>query len=158
MVGTAMLNKHFVATGIVFNREHTKLLMVHHRKLDKWAAPGGHVEPDETPAEAALREVYEETGIDAEILDSPNMELGPKVGAEAQLETPYAMLSEYIPEHGETKAHVHMDFLFICEADEAAQIDRQKREVKQVKWMTKEDVANCNTFDSIKRIASVMLR
>lgn len=150
--------KHFVATGIVFNRAHTKLLLVHHRKLDKWAAPGGHVEPDETPAEAALREIYEETGVKAEILDSPNIDTGLERGPETQLETPYAMLSEHIPEHGETKAHIHMDFLFICEADEDAQIDRQEREVKQVKWMSKEEIQQINTFDSIKKISLALLQ
>lgn len=153
MVNSTTLNKHFVATGFVLNRDHTKLLMVHHRKLNKWAAPGGHVEPDETPAEAALREIREETGVEAEIIDRPNMILAPKVATEAQLETPFAMLSEYIPEHGEVKAHIHLDFIFICEADENAIIDRQEKEVKEVKWMAKEDILASNTFDSIRMFA-----
>ena len=32
-----------------------------------WMLPKGHLEPGETPAEAARREVREETGLDAEV-------------------------------------------------------------------------------------------
>lgn len=156
MYDTPKLNKHFVATGFVLNKDQTKMLMVHHRKLNKWAAPGGHVEPDETPAEAALREVLEETGVKAEIVDCSNIKLCPKIGTEAQLDTPYAMLSEYIPEHGEVKAHIHLDFIFLCVADEDEGIIQQEREVKDVRWMTWEEIEKANTFDSIRTFSKVM--
>lgn len=43
--------------------------MLHrHRKLGLWLPPGGHVEPDEIPDEAAVREVLEETGVAIELL------------------------------------------------------------------------------------------
>lgn len=152
----ANLTKHFVATGFVMNLDHSKMLMVHHKKLNKWAAPGGHVEADETPAETALREIREETGVKAFILDRQNAELCPKTGTESQLEMPYVMLSEYVPEHGVVKAHVHLDFVFLCEADENDQISQQKAEVHDVKWMTWQEIIDCNTFDSIKTFAKNM--
>ena len=40
---------------------------MHHKKLDVWLYPGGHVEDTETPDEALVREVKEETGLDIEI-------------------------------------------------------------------------------------------
>ena len=150
------LNKHFVATGFVLNKDQTKMLMVHHRKLDKWAAPGGHIEPDEAPTEAALREILEETGVKAKIVDCPNATLCPRLGTETQMDTPYAMLSEYIPQHGEVNAHIHLDFIFLCEADEAEAIEQQVREVKDVKWMTWEEIEQANTFDSIRSFAKIM--
>ena len=58
------LEKHFVATGFVVNKDRTKMLMVYHKKLGKWLAPGGHLEQNETPGQAARREVNEETGIE----------------------------------------------------------------------------------------------
>ena len=40
-----------------------RLLLHHHRRLGRWLQMGGHVEPGETPARAALREAFEESGL-----------------------------------------------------------------------------------------------
>ncbi|HET7459903.1 MAG TPA: NUDIX domain-containing protein [Longimicrobium sp.] len=39
-----------------------RLLLVRQRELDVWSTPGGMIEPDERPADAVVREVWEETG------------------------------------------------------------------------------------------------
>lgn len=54
-----------VAVFVVHNR---KVLLVHHRQLGKWLPLGGHIELDEDPETAALREVKEESGLDVELL------------------------------------------------------------------------------------------
>lgn len=54
-----------VAIFIVHDR---RILLVHHRKLDKWLPLGGHIELDEDPEQAALREAKEESGLDVELL------------------------------------------------------------------------------------------
>src|SRR5258708_30919425 len=48
-------------------RDH-KILLIHHRKLDKWLPLGGHIELDEDPEIAAIREAKEESGLDVELL------------------------------------------------------------------------------------------
>ena len=58
--------RHFTATGFVINGDAT-LLHWHHR-VKAWLPPGGHVEPDEDPVQAVLREVKEETGLDVELI------------------------------------------------------------------------------------------
>jgi 8-oxo-dGTP pyrophosphatase MutT (NUDIX family) len=45
-----------------------KVLLIHHRKLDKWLPLGGHIELDEDPEQAALRETREESGLEVELL------------------------------------------------------------------------------------------
>ncbi|HEX5077590.1 MAG TPA: NUDIX domain-containing protein [Geminicoccaceae bacterium] len=40
-----------------------RLLLACDAGMDLWAAPGGAIEPDETPADAAVREMWEETGL-----------------------------------------------------------------------------------------------
>lgn len=148
--------KHFAATGFVLDKEHTKMLMVYHRKLGKWAAPGGHVEPDETPAEAVRREVLEETGVDVTICDQSKVQLCQKGDSESQLELPYAILSEEIPAHGNKEPHIHIDFIFICEADASASIAGQESEVSNVKWMHWGEIIAADTFGSIKAFAKIM--
>jgi 8-oxo-dGTP pyrophosphatase MutT (NUDIX family) len=44
------------------------VLLVYHRKLAMWLPPGGHVEPNELPDDAAVREVREETGVLCELV------------------------------------------------------------------------------------------
>ncbi|MDE2143958.1 MAG: NUDIX domain-containing protein, partial [Elusimicrobia bacterium] len=43
-----------------------KVLLIKHKKLGLWLAPGGHIDEGETPDEAALRELKEETGLEAD--------------------------------------------------------------------------------------------
>lgn len=44
------------------------IVLLKHRKLGIWVQPGGHIDPGETPAEAALREAREETGMDCTLV------------------------------------------------------------------------------------------
>ena len=54
---------HITCSGLVVAPDGERVLLVHHRRLERWLLPGGHVEPgDATIADAARREVIEETG------------------------------------------------------------------------------------------------
>jgi 8-oxo-dGTP pyrophosphatase MutT (NUDIX family) len=55
-------------TVAIFVVHEARVLLVHHRKLDKWLPLGGHIELDEDPEQAALREAREESGFDVELL------------------------------------------------------------------------------------------
>jgi 8-oxo-dGTP pyrophosphatase MutT (NUDIX family) len=55
-------------TVAIFVVHEQKVLLIHHRKLDKWLPLGGHIELDEDPEMAALREAREESGIEVELL------------------------------------------------------------------------------------------
>lgn len=54
----------------VFDEALARVLLVQHRWRG-WVPPGGRVEPGETPREGARRELFEETGIEAELLPEP---------------------------------------------------------------------------------------
>jgi diadenosine hexaphosphate hydrolase (ATP-forming) len=59
------------AGGIAVRRDRNRLsvLLVRAKKNpDVWIFPKGHIEPGETPAEAALRETREEAGVDGEVV------------------------------------------------------------------------------------------
>jgi 8-oxo-dGTP pyrophosphatase MutT (NUDIX family) len=53
---------HFTASCYVVD-DGGRLLLHHHRRLDRWLQMGGHVEGDESPELAALREGQEESGL-----------------------------------------------------------------------------------------------
>ena len=55
------------AFAIIFDAE-SRVLLCHRRDMDAWNLPGGGVERGELPTEAVLREVKEETGLDAAIV------------------------------------------------------------------------------------------
>jgi 8-oxo-dGTP pyrophosphatase MutT (NUDIX family) len=55
-------------TVAIFVVDDGKVLLIHHRQLDKWLPLGGHIELDEDPEQAALREAKEESGLDVELL------------------------------------------------------------------------------------------
>lgn len=54
---------HVTASVYVVDPATATLLLHHHRRLDRWLQMGGHLEPGETPQEAALREGREESGL-----------------------------------------------------------------------------------------------
>jgi len=52
----------------IFIVHEARVLLVHHRNLNKWLPVGGHIELDEDPETAALREAKEESGFEVELL------------------------------------------------------------------------------------------
>jgi 8-oxo-dGTP pyrophosphatase MutT (NUDIX family) len=54
---------HFTASLFIVDPHSGRLLLHHHRRLDRWLQMGGHVEGDEHPHAAALREGREESGL-----------------------------------------------------------------------------------------------
>ena len=51
---------HITASGLVIN--NGKILLIFHPFIKRWFQPGGHIDDGESPIDAAIREVYEETG------------------------------------------------------------------------------------------------
>jgi ADP-ribose pyrophosphatase YjhB (NUDIX family) len=66
-----VFREHKVAAGVIVERDGEVLLV--RRRLNPrrglWSFPAGFVDFDETPAEAAVRECREETGLEVEIVD-----------------------------------------------------------------------------------------
>jgi 8-oxo-dGTP pyrophosphatase MutT (NUDIX family) len=53
---------HVTGSGFVVGPRG--IVLLHHLRFAMWVQPGGHIEPGETPWDAARREVVEETGMD----------------------------------------------------------------------------------------------
>ena len=100
--------RHFTATGFVVSGN--SVLLHWHPKVDAWLPPGGHIEPNEDPVAAVLREIQEETGIAAEVVGGP-----PDLGLRypGQIAPPVTILLEDIndPVDG---PHQHIDMIYFC--------------------------------------------
>ena len=121
-----MTPKHFVATGYVVKDGRT--LLLYHKKLKMWLPPGGHIDEGELPEEAALREIKEETGLDAEILSPKRSRDHHDKGVE-YLHLPNHMQLEDIPDHPQ-----HIDLIYFCRAkDGRAALSSEHDEMR---WFT----------------------
>jgi ADP-ribose pyrophosphatase YjhB (NUDIX family) len=81
--------------------------------------PGGHVEIDETPAEAALREVSEETGLaEVRLIQPPSPRL-PEGFPRERVEPPWWITEMQVPSDNHlTEPHVHVDHQYLAIADD----------------------------------------
>ncbi len=61
--------KNALAAGGVIINKNTKKILILKRKNGNWVLPKGHLEKEESPEEAAIREVKEETGLNVRIID-----------------------------------------------------------------------------------------
>src|ERR687893_1950554 len=98
--------RHF--TVAVFVVWEGKVLLHLHRKLGMWLPPGGHIEPNELPDEAAVREVFEETGIAAVLTGERALDLDDPA-APRQLVRPEGIQLEQI-----TPTHQHIDLVYFA--------------------------------------------
>jgi ADP-ribose pyrophosphatase YjhB (NUDIX family) len=101
------MNRHFTCTGFLVRGDKTLLLW--HPRLRMWVPPGGHLEPDEDPVTAVLREIREETGLAAEVL--PLNQIFP-FAYPGQVAPPFTILLEDSAEPGQR--HQHIDLIYFC--------------------------------------------
>lgn len=93
-----------------------------HKRLGQWMPPGGHIEADEDPVQAVLREIREETGVVAEVIPTQEA-LG--FDYPEQLPAPYTILMEDIPGPGPSEeGHKHIDMIYFCRPVDGANHER----------------------------------
>lgn len=110
---------HITATAAVLHPTDEAVLVVYHRRLDRWLLPGGHIEPgDRSVAEAARREAVEETGVEL----APDQRAPRLVGIDVH----------GIPARGGEPFHLHHDLAFRFRA--ASGRIGATRETREAAW------------------------
>lgn len=146
--------KHLTVTGYTVTPDRTHLLMVFHKKLRRWLPPGGHVEENEFPSDAVLREVREETGIRAVHVPNQALDLDLDGVVDVQLPTPLTMSAQLIPKNGRDREHIHIDMMFELVANNADRQLANEREVAEIRWFSRHEVLQePETFDAVRTYA-----
>ena len=143
-----MMRREFTATVYLFHEE--KVLLHFHPKLGKWLPPGGHLEADETPPEAARREVREETGLEIEFIEQENLKIDAYNGV--SFERPFLCLLENIPAHKDQPAHQHMDMIYL------ARPVKMKEELGGFRWFRYEETQNLELFPDVAEVLRLVLK
>lgn len=120
--------RHFTASAVVFNQAG-QVLLIDHVKSGLWLVPGGHVGA-ESLAEAAVRELLEETGITATIAGEPGF-THPAVGSHI---APWAVIEADVidPVNG---PHRHIDHIYVCVANGDTSLRPAAGEVHAARWV-----------------------
>ncbi|UHQ18509.1 NUDIX hydrolase [Lysobacter sp. KIS68-7] len=93
---------HFTASAWLVDRSGNRVLLTHHRKLDRWLQLGGHADGVRDFARVALTEAEEESGLPGLSVDAAIFDLD----------------AHEIPEHKGVPAHIHYDVRFVVHAGE----------------------------------------
>jgi len=139
-----------VSVFIVFQNA---VLLHKHKKYDLWLPPGGHVELDEDPPQAALREVKEETALDIELIGNP------KAGAPNTDEIREILPPKFFNRHfvDPTHTHEHVDFVYFGRAYTR---DARMENNVEYHWLTSADIEGNKVEipEDVKTYARIALR
>lgn len=115
--------------------ENGKVLMIQNKNGLHWDFPKGHQEKGETKEETAIREVFEETGIQIELLSKK------------------AYINEYDTDKGNHK------MVYFYEAKPiGGTLQRQETEILAVEWVDQKEAITRITFDSAREAYCLFLR
>lgn len=131
-----LLKGHVTASGWVLSPGKDAVLMMHHRKLDRWFQPGGHCDGDPDVREVAVKEVLEETGItDLRTLNDGIFDVDVHL----------------IPASKDIPAHYHYDIRFAFKIDDRQEVVLNS-ESKDVQWVPVSKVQDFEGSESILRM------
>ncbi|MBS0628962.1 MAG: NUDIX domain-containing protein [Verrucomicrobia bacterium] len=145
------MERQFVST--CFITDQNKFLLLLHPKLKKWLPPGGHIEKNETPPEAALREVREETGLEVEFLTEEH--LWTSEWNSQSIARPFCCLLEQIPALGNQLAHEHVDFIFIARPVGGTLLDGRWFSLEEIEAMKTHEEIFFDTQEIVRKVAAL---
>ncbi len=170
--------QHFQAktclTAAGFLVADEKVLLVKHKKLKMWLAPGGHTEEDELPHQTAEREFWEETGIKVKaapigiLRDSTTSQYLPtpitsNIHWVSKENFDSRLASEDHEKRVSTKlwpkgCEQHLGFLYLMEAVGSIEFTQNVEETDGIAWFSDSELDEIETIDDIRAEARLALK
>ena len=129
---------HFTGGAFVVSADGSRVLLNHHRKLNRWLCFGGHCDGEEDVLAVARREAWEETGIEGLIVASPR---------------PWDLDIHPIPAHGDEPQHEHYDIRWMMIAPEEVR-EVCSDESHELAWFTPEEALERAPGGSMPRLVA----
>ena len=139
------MTKQFCASAFVIDPQTKKILLTKHKKFNKWVQPGGHIEQDELPEEAAVREVYEETGIKIKLI-------GERFPREDDCIKPLG-----IQKNRNKLGEIHIDFIYFA-IPTTYELKLDPNESTDIGWFSRNELENISVFQDIKITMDYILK
>ena len=143
----SLLTGHITASALITSSgvdspNKRQVVLIHHRKLNRWLQPGGHADGNPDVAAVAMQEAWEETGLTRlHFVPSSN-------------EQPLAILDvdvHTIPARADVPEHLHYDIRFLLEADPDEPF-RQNHETNGIQWVTIDTAMDYADSESVARM------
>jgi 8-oxo-dGTP pyrophosphatase MutT (NUDIX family) len=137
---------HITASAWILSSDRRRVLLVHHKKLDKWLQAGGHADGQRDPIDVALREAAEESGLGRLRVARIEGQLLPLDVDVHEIPARRDVSGEIVEE-----AHLHFDvrFLLLAEDDAAPQTSAESHDAR---WYTPGELLGVTTEESILRM------
>ena len=133
---------HVTGSAWLVSGDHQRVLLTHHRKLDRWLQPGGHADGDPDIVAVALREAEEESGL-TDLHITPNI---------------FDLDRHWIPPRGAEAGHWHYDVRFIVRAL-GSEVFAVSAESHALAWREIVEIAgDAGTDVSLRRMAARWLQ
>lgn len=128
---------HITASAWLVDETKQRVLLTHHAKLDKWLQLGGHTDGNEDTVASALREAYEESGL--EKIEVVSTEI-------------FDVDIHLIPARKTEPAHEHFDirYAFICRGDPTYRVSDESHDLR---WVPIKDIRTITQEESMLRMA-----
>ncbi|GAA4404505.1 NUDIX hydrolase [Nibrella viscosa] len=132
---------HVTGSAWVVSPDRRQVVLIHHRKLDRWFQPGGHADGDPDVARVARREAEEEVGLMSLRLVSPAI---------------FDIDVHPIPAKGNEPEHLHYDIRFLFEADPDDEFVHSSETI-DIKWVFVDRINEFTSADSVIRMAKKII-
>ncbi len=133
---------HVTGSAWLLDPSGTRVLLTHHKKLNKWIQLGGHADGNPNILQVASREAHEESGL-ADIIPLS--------------EQIYDVDVHWIPERPGESGHYHYDIRFILQAKSSDSF-RVSDESHDLAWIHQDDMKGLELEESIMRMYRKWLR
>jgi 8-oxo-dGTP pyrophosphatase MutT (NUDIX family) len=118
-------------TVSIFIAQAGKVLFVSHKQLNRWLPVGGHIELDEHPEQAAIREAREESGLEVELV-------GTRTPLKDEAGFTPLLAPDYMDIHLIKEPHWHIGMVYFARV-KSGELELNAGEHHDIQWLGEKD-------------------